>query len=209
MLKQILTFSGVLLLCACATTPRQTASVPEDLVKPVDFFTAGKTQAGFKITGKMDDMVTDGVLTVKQLDKDAYSAVLLMGGLYRVLDVQISPDAVTYYYLFKEVDNTLVRARITQLLDLLFIPPVRYLGSNTKKGQVQVRYKGPRAKEIFVYEKEARYPHVARTVTTLNTAELSYRDYMPISADGDTLIPHELEYKDGKITLELQLISLR
>ncbi len=208
MLKQILTFLGVLGLCACATTRNQlaTESAPS---QPVSFFVEEHTQAAFKITGHLDTMTLDGVLTIRQTAQDTYSVTLLAGGLYRVLDVSVSPQEITYYYLFKDVDNGIVRSRITQLLDLLLIPPQQYIGTVTKNGNKQIRYKGPRAKEIFFYNPGQEYPVSSRTITALNTAELTYRDYMPLSADGDVLIPHELVYKDGKITLDLQLISLR
>lgn len=209
MYKQILTFLGIFLLGACATMSPQTARESVPLTKPVSFFVEDKAQVAFKVTGQMDEMKTDGVLTIRKTEEDAYAVTLLMGGLYRVLDAAVSPQEITYYYLFKDVDNGLVRGRITQLLDLLLTPPQHYTGTVMKDGFKQVRYKGPRAKEIFFYEEGQAYPVSARTVTALNSAELTYGDYMPVSADGETRIPHELVYKDGKITLELQLISLR
>lgn len=207
MLKQILTFSGALLLCACATggLRQQTAAYPD---RPVSFFVEGKTQAAFKVIGQMDGQATDGILTVKKTGEEQFDVALIAGGVYRVLSATVSPQAVTYHYLFSEVDNALVRARITQLLDLLCLAPGTYVQARSKNGQTRVMYKGPRAKTLYTYE-GGKYPVSAQTITTLNSAELTYSDYMPISADGEVMIPHELVYQDGKITLELQLISLR
>ena len=157
----------------------------------------------------MDGMMTDGVVTAKKIGEEDVEVVLLTGGLYKVMHAIVSPEGVAYRYLFKDVDNGVVRGRITQLLDLLFSAPGTYAGSRTKNGQTRVTYQGPRAKEIFIYEGGAVYPTAARTVTTLNSADLTYGDYMPISADGTVSVPHVLVYQDGKITLELQLISLR
>ena len=208
MFKQILTFSGVLLLVACATGGiKQIPPQVRDLQK-VNFFADGKTQAGFKVTGTMDGMMTDGVVTAKKIGDADFEVALLTGGIYKVMHAIVSPEGVAYRYLFKEVDNALVRARITQLLDLLFLPPGTYVKSTIKNGQTRVTYQGPRAKEIFVYE-GGTYPVSARTVTTLNGADLTYADYMPASADGTVSVPHTLVYRDGKIILELQLISLR
>ena len=210
MLKQILTFYLVLLLAACATT--HVKQVPTEVrnLKKVNFFSEGKTQAGFKVTGTMDDMMTDGVLTVKKIGDEDYEVVLLTGGLYKVLHAIVSPEGVVYRYLFKDVDNTLVRGRITQLLDLLFSNPGTYAGMrHEKSGDITVVYKAARAKETFTYEEKEIYPATARTITTLNSADLMYADYVPLSADGEVQIPHSLVYKDGKIILELQLISLR
>ncbi len=209
MLKQILTFSCAVLLCACATARVKQVPANVRTLQKVNFFAEGKTQAGFKVTGTMDGMMTDGVVTAKKIGEEDIEVALLTGGLYKVMHAIVSPEGVAYRYLFKDVDNAVVRARITQLLDLLFLPPGTYAGSRTKNGQTRVTYQGPRAKQIFIYEGGAVYPTAARTVTTLNSADLTYGDYMPISADGTVFVPHELVYKDGKITLELQLISLR
>ncbi len=208
MFKQILTFSGALLLCACGTLGVKQVPAQVRTLQKVNFFTEGKTQAAFKVTGTMDGLMTDGVVTAKKIGDEDVEVVLMTGGFYNVMHALVSPEGVAYRYLFKDVDNALVRARITQLLDLLFLSPGTYAGSRTKKGQTRVTYKGPRAKVILVYE-GGNYPVSARTVTTLNGADLTYADYMPLSADGTVQIPHQLIYQDGKITLALQLISLR
>ena len=209
MFKQILTFSCAVLLCACATARVKQVPAQVRALQKVNFFEGGKTQAGFKVTGSMDGMMTDGVVTAKKIGDEDVEVTLLTGGFYKVMHVLVSPEGVAYRYLFKDVDNAVVRGRITQLLDLLFSAPGTYVGSRTKKGETRVTYQGPCAKEIFIYQDGAVYPTAARTVTTLNSADLTYGDYMPISADGTISVPHELIYKDGKITLELQLISLR
>ncbi len=209
MLKQILTFSLALWLCACATARVKQVPPAVRELKQVNFFAEGKTQAAFRVTGSMDGLQTDGVVTAKKIGERDVEVVLLMGGLYKVLDALVSPEGVAYRYLFKDVDNSLVRGRITQLLDLLAGTTGEYAGASTKKGQTRVFYKGPRAKQIFVYEPGGIYPVSARTVTTLNSADLMYSDYMPISADGTVLVPHILVYQDGNIRLDMQLISLR
>jgi len=209
MLKQILTFSMVLLLAACATTRVKQVPTQVRNLKKVNFFAEGKTQAGFKVTGTMDGMMTDGVVTVKKIGEEDVEVVLLTGGLYKVLHAIVSPEGIAYRYLFKDVDNAVVRGRITQLLDLLFSNPGVYAGSSIKNGQIRVTYKGPRAKETFTYEVGNVYPAFARTSTTLNSADLTYTDYMPLSADAEVQVPHTLVYQDGKTVLELNLISLR
>lgn len=178
-------------------------------LKKVTFFAGGKTQAAFKATGTMDGLMTDGVVTVKKIGEEEFEIALLGGGLYKVMDVLLTAQGPVYRYLFKELDNALVRGRITQLLDLLFSDPGTYTGVATKNGETRVSYKAPRAKEIFIYPQGAVYPAAARTVTTLNSADLVYGDYMPLSPDGEVQIPHELVYKDGNIVLQMQLISLR
>lgn len=210
MLKQILTFSMALLLIGCATA--RVKQVPADVYnyKKVNFFAEGKTQAGFKVSGTMDDMMTDGVVTVKKIGEEDFEVVLLTGGLYKVLHAIVSPEGIAYRYLFKEVDNTLVRGRITQLLDLLFSSPGAYAGIRREKnGDVTTIYKAARAKETFTYKAGETYPAIARTITALNSADLQYADYMPLSADGTVQVPHTLVYRDGKIVLDMQLISLR
>lgn len=210
MLKQILTFLMALWLIGCATA--RVKQVPTEVYnyKKVNFFAEGKTQAGFKVSGTMDDMMTDGVVTVKKIGEEDFEVVLLTGGLYKVLHAIVSPEGIAYRYLFKEVDNALVRGRITQLLDLLFSNPGTYAGlRHDKNGDVTTIYKSARAKETFTYKVGEIYPVSARTITALNSADLQYADYMPLSADGEVQVPHTLVYKDGKIVLDMQLISLR
>ena len=207
MFKQILTFLSVLLLCACASLRGKPETAALNNLKTVNFFAEEKTQAAFKVVGTMDEFQMEGLLTAKKTET-GIQVMLLSGGVFRLLDALVSPEGVEYRYLFSEVDNSLVRARITQLLDLLFSAPGEYAGIHAKNGQTRVTYKGPRAKTVLVYEGET-YPAAARTVTTLNSADLIYADYMPASADGEVFVPHALLYKDGKIGLDLQLISLR
>ena len=210
MRKLILTFSIGLLLTACATPGLKQKSAEVHKLQKVSFFQEGKTQAGFKVTGTMDGMMMDGVVTVKKIGEQDAEVVLLTGGIYRVLHAVVSPEGIAYRYLFKDVDTALIRGRITQLLDLLFTSPTDYAGaSQNKMGQTTLTYKGPRAKQTYTYEAGALYPVSARTITALNAADLLYADYMPISADGQIQVPHTLVYKDGKIVLELELISLR
>ena len=210
MFKHIVTFSMLLLLAACATT--RVKQVPAEVYnyKKVNFFAEGKTQSGFKVSGTMDDMMTDGIVTVKKIGEEDFEVVLLTGGLYKVLHAIVSPEGIAYRYLFKEVDNPLIRGRITQLLDLLLTKPGVYAGlRHEKNGATTLLYKAARAKESFTYPAGKIYPASARTITTLNSADLTYADYMPLSADGQIQVPHTLVYKDGKIVLEMQLISLR
>ena len=209
MFKQILTFSCALLLCACAGMSVKPHDSRIHNLKKVDFFAEGKQQAAFKVTGSMEGMQMDGVVTAKKIGEEDVEVTLLTGGLYRVLHAIVSPEGIAYRYVFKEVDNAVVRGRITQLLDLLFSQPGNFSHASTKKGLTTLTYKGPRAKETFTYQADNLYPSSARTLTTLNKADLTYGEYMPISADGEVQVPHELVYKDGKIILELQLISLR
>ena len=210
MFKQILTFSMALLLTACATARIKQTTADVNQLKKVSFWVEGKKQAAFKVTGMMDGMQMDGVVTAKKIGEEDVEVVLLTGGIYKVLHAIVSPEGIAYRYLFKDVDNALVRGRITQLLDLLFSNPGAYAGYHRERdGATTLVYKGSRAKETFTYEGENVYPVTARTITTLNTADLVYGDYMPISPQGDVQVPHELVYKDGKIILQMQLISLR
>ena len=78
------------------------------------------------------------------------------------------------------------------------------------KGDVTtVTYQGKDAKERFFYRAEELYPYAAQSVTLLNTADLTYGEYAPAGPAGEEQVPHSLVYKDGNITLDLTLISLR
>ncbi len=209
MFKQIVTFSAVFLLGACASIQGNRTEPEYSKHQPVDFFASGNTQAAFKVTGRLDNMQLEGVLQAKKIGTQDVEVNLFTAGFYRVLQAVVSPEGIAYRYLFQEADTALVRARITQCLDLLFLVPDSTAAVHTKKGETTLTYKGPRAKMVFVYPAGQNYPASARTITTLNRADLVYADYMPISADASLLVPHELVYQDGNITLDLNLISLK
>ncbi len=209
MFKRILTFSLAIWLAACAGA--RVKEIPADVrdYKRVDFFTQGRTQAAFKVMGQMDDNYMDGVLRIKKIGDRDYDIVLMTGAAYRLLHATVSPEGIAYRYLFKDADTAAVRARIGQFLNLLVSDAGRYQSRRIKKDGVTITYQGQDAKEKFFYHPGEFYPYAAQTVTVLNTADLSYTEYAPFDASGDEEVPHVLVYKDGNITLDLTLISLR
>lgn len=209
MFKRILTFSLAIWLAACAGA--RVKEIPADVrdYKRVDFFTQGRTQAAFKVMGQMDDNYMDGVLRIKKIGDRDYDIVLMTGAAYRLLHATVSPEGIAYRYLFKDADTAAVRARISQFLNLLVSDAGRYQSRRIKKDGVTITYQGQDAKEKFFYHPGEFYPYAAQTVTLLNTADLSYTEYAPFDASGDEEVPHVLVYKDGNITLDLTLISLR
>ena len=209
MFKRILTFSLAIWLAACAGA--RVKEIPADVrdYKRVDFFTQGRTQAAFKVMGQMDDNYMEGVLRIKKIGDRDYDIVLMTGAAYRLLHATVSPEGIAYRYLFKDADTAAVRARISQFLNLLVSDAGRYQSRRIKKDGVTITYQGQDAKEKFFYHPGEFYPYAAQTVTLLNTADLSYTEYAPFDASGDEEVPHVLVYKDGNITLDLTLISLR
>ncbi len=208
MRKQILTFSLALLLTACATGNMK--SIPPSVrnYKKVNYF-ATHSQAAFKAVGSLDGNSLEGVLQIKKIGEEDFDVQLLTGGIYRVLQATVSPEGVAYRYLFKDVDNALVRGRITQFLNLLLQNPGVYESSRSSQETVTVVYKSTSAKTKLFYRPDALYPYAARTSTTFNNADLAYGEYTPSSAQGEEELPHVLVYQDGNIRLDLTLISLR
>ncbi len=209
MFKRILTFSLAVLLAACAGV--RVKEIPADVrdYKRVDFFTQGRTQAAFKVTGQMNEDYMDGVLRIKKIGEQDFDVVLMTGAAYRLLHATVSPEGVAYRYLFKDADTAPVRARITQLLNLLLAEPGLYQSRRFKDESVIISYQGKEAKTKFSYHKGEFYPYAAQSVTLLNTGNLSYEEYAPFDADGTEAVPHVLIYKDGGVTLDMTLISLR
>lgn len=203
--KLILTFSLAVLLCACATLRKTPVVTDLNHYQRVDYF-ASHTQGAFKVTGTLNDFSTDGVLVVKKLGEQDFQVSLLSAGMFQVLKAVVTPEGIAWEYLFKDVDNALVRGRITQLLDLLLMPK-NCRKISVKNGEAVITCNGVRTKERFYYADNQPYPVRAQTITALNTADLSYADYVPADADGG-LLPHHLTYKDGNITLYFTLISL-
>ena len=209
MLKQILTFSAVLFLVACSTVPVEQIPVQVREHKKVDFFVGENTVAAFKVVGRMDDFELEGVLRIQKIGPEDFDVKVLTGGSYRVLQANVTPEGIAYLYLFPEADTSLVRGRINQLLNLLVSNPGEYQKVHQKGDELTITYKGKEAKTRLIYQANQLYPLAAQSVTMLNTSDLFYREYAPADAEGILQIPHELIYKDGKIELDLTLISLK
>lgn len=209
MFKKIWIFSFALFLCACAG--RQVKQIPPDVreFKKVDFFTDGRTQAAFKVVGQMNEDYLEGVLRIKKIGAEDYDVMVMTGAAYRVLHAVVSPEGVAYRYLFKDADTAVVRGRITQFLNVLVSDPGIYKGRRVKDGKTTVTYQGKDLKTRLLYASDSVYPYAAQSVTLLHTGELFYNEYAPADAEGNVEIPHELTYKDGNITLDMALISVR
>lgn len=209
MFKKILTFLVPLVLCACATprVKQEPTQVREH--KRVDFFAEEYQQAAFKVVGQLSDAYLEGVLLVKKIGDSEFDVQVLTGGTYRALQATVTPVGTAYKYLFPDVDKPLVRGRIEQFLNLLLLDPGEYKNYAASKTQSTITYKGKAATVRLFYAPGATYPFAAKTITMLNTADLTYADYAPAVAEGALQVPHQLVYKDGNITLDMQLISLR
>ena len=208
MRKQILTFSLALLLTACATGRIKQIPTGMRAYKKVDYF-ASHSRVAFKVVGTLDGNALEGLMTVQKIGEDDFDVQLSTGGLFRVLYAIVSPEGVAYRYLFPDVDNAPVRGRITQFLNLLLQAPGVYQRSRVEKDRITVVYKNDTATLKFFYRPGETYPYSARTSTLINSADMTYDEYAPSTADGDEQLPHMLIYVDGKIRLDLTLISLR
>lgn len=209
MLKRILTFSLAVWLCACAGG--QIKQIPPEVraYKKVDFFIGGRTQAAFKAVGQMNEDYVEGVLRIKKIGDGDYDVLLMTGAAYKVLHATVSPEGIAYRYLFKDADTAVVRGRITQFLNLLLAEAGTFQKRRVKDGETTLTYQGRNAKERFLYREWEIYPYAAQSVTMLNTADLFYDEYALLDEEGEVSVPHVLVYKDGNITLDLTLISLR
>ena len=207
MLKQILTFSAVLFLAACAIAPVKQVPAQARNYKKVNFFTNEKKVAAFKTIGRMNDFELEGVLRIQKIGPEDFDVKVLTSGSYRVLHAQVTPEGIAYLHLFPEADTALVRGRINQFLNLLVSDLGTYSKMHRKGGNTTITYQGKDAKTNLIYGEQDIYPQAAQTVTLLNTADLFYREYAPADEEGITQIPHELIYKDGKIELALTLVS--
>lgn len=209
MFKKCLIFSLVLFLAACHG--RQIKQIPPDVraQKRVDYFTDGRTQAAFKVVGQMNEDYLEGVLRIKKIGADDYDVMVMTGAAYRVLHALVSPEGVAYRYLFKDADTSVVRGRITQFLNVLVADPGVYKSRRVKNGKTTVTYQGKDLKTRLLYAGDNVYPYAVQSVALLNTGELFYNEYAPADAEGETEIPHALTYKDGNITLDMTLISVR
>lgn len=209
MRKQLLAFLIPIFLCACATGAyRQTPAAVKPL-QTVNFFKGGNRLAAFKVVGRLNDNALDGVLQLKKIGEEDFDVQLLTVGGYRVLHATVTEENIAYRYLFSDVDNNVVRGRITQFLNLLLYPNGPFERYRVKGDTTTVTRRGNTATHKLMYHSGEVYPFAAQTVTALNTADLKYDEYAPASAEGNAQIPHLLIYKDGKITLELVLISLK
>lgn len=208
MYKQILTFSLALLLTACATARVRQIPPSVRAYQKVNFFDSHR-QIAFKASGTLDGNRLEGVLQIKKIGAEDFDVLLMTDGAYRVLHATVTPQGIAYRYLFKDVDNVLVRGKINQFLYLLLGPLGTYERYQSTKNGALVWYQNEHAKIKLTYENYSVYPVQAHTVTALNTAVMYYNQYAPSNAQGEEQLPHELVYEDGKVVLTLDLISLK
>ena len=209
MLKPILTFSAVFFLSACALAPVKQIPTEVRSHHKVNFFAGGQKVAAFKAVGRMNEVELEGVLRIQKIGEKDFDVKVLTGGSYRVLHANVTPEGIAYLYLFPEANSSLVRGRINQLLNLLVSDPGEYKGLRSKRNEIIITYENKDAKTRLLYQTDQSYPYAAQTITLLNTADLFYSQYAPSDGEGNVQVPHELTYKDGKIELELTLISLK
>jgi len=209
MLKQFLTFSLAVFLCACAGG--QLRQIPPQVRAghKVNFFAAGHTQAAFKVDGRMDGSGLEGVLIAKKIGDEDFEVSVMTSGAYRVLQATVTPAGIAYRHLFPDADTSVIRGRINQFLSLLLLPPGDYQRYRISSGVQTVTYKNKTAKVQLFYHTNETYPYAAKTVTLLNTADLFYNEYAPADDTGLIRVPHELVYQDGNIEITLTLISLK
>lgn len=208
-MRKILILLLLVGLGACATPSMRTKAENWRDYKKVNFFAAGHKQVGFKVSGSMNRLNTEGVLVVKKIGEQDYDISVLTDGAYRVLQATVSPEGVAYKYLFQDADTAVVRARIDQFLNVLLNDLGTFKAQRVQKEAVVITYSGKKVKTRLFYRPDEPYPFAAKSIAALNTADLSYDNYMPADETGSVQLPHTLIYKDGNIELDMELISLR
>ena len=198
MRKQIVILLSLCLLGACASFGVKQIPAQARGHKRVDYFSAGQERVAFKAIAQLDDGYLSGVLRIKKIGPQDYDVLLMGDGAYKYLEAVVSPSGVAYKYIFKDADTSLARSRVEQFLRLLLDEPGTFASYRVKDGM-----------EVLTYKNQKQFPSEASSSTLLNTADITYEQYTPYGAEGDLEIPHLLIYKDGNITLDLELISIK
>lgn len=206
MLKKAVLLGLSVLLCACAGVK----SLPADArgYHRPGFFKEGETLAAFKVTARFKDQYWRGVLRVKKVDADGYSVLALGDGAYKLLEAVLTPQGIAWKYIYPDGDKAVIRSRAEQFLNLLLLEPEGFTRLSRTKTGVTLSYKGAGAAWRYTYAGDNTWPESAQTVTALNSAEMRYGQYTPFG-DSGAPVPHVLVYKDGALTLEMTLISLK
>lgn len=206
MFKKAVLLGLSVLLGACAGI-KQIPADARGYHRP-EFFKEGQTLAAFKVTARFKDQYWRGVLRVKKVDADGYSVLVLGDGAYKLLDAVLTPQGIAWKYIYPDGDKAVIRARAEQFLNLLLLEPEGFTRLSRTQSGVILSYKGAGAKWRYTYTGDNVWPESARTVTALNSAEMRYGQYTPFGESG-AYVPHVLVYKDGALTLDMTLISLR
>ncbi len=209
MRKQIVILLSLCLLGACASFGVKQVPSEARGHKRVDYFSAGQERVAFKAIAQLDDGYLSGVLRIKKIGPQDYDVLLMGEGAYKYLEAVVSPSGVAYKYIFKDADTSLARSRVEQFLRLLLDEPGTFASYRVKDGMEVLTYKTRDGKTRLTYPQGAQFPSSASSSTLLNTAEVTYEQYTPYGTEGDLEIPHLLVYKDGNITLDLELISIK
>lgn len=208
MRKKLSVFLSLCLLAACSSVGVKQVPSAARGHKRVDFFSGGQTQAAFKVTVQLNDGYLQGVLRVKKVGAEDYDVLLLGEGAYKYMEALVSPAGVAYRQLFKDADTSVGRARIGQFLRLLLAEPGAFAGYRSKDGFDTLTYTNKDGKVRLKYPAGGEYPSLAVSSTLLNTAELAYDEYTPYGTNGEE-VPHVLVYRDGGVTLDMELISVK
>ena len=209
MRKQIILLLSLGLLGACASVGVKQIPAAARGHKRVDYFSAGQERVAFKVVAQLEDGYLSGVLRIKKIGAQDYDVLLMGDGAYKYLEAVVSPSGVAYKYIFKDADTSLARGRVNQFLRLLLADPGSFMSYRVKDGMEEITYKNQDAKTRLVYPQGASFPSQAVSSALLNSAEINYEQYTPYGTEGNLEIPHLLIYRDGNITLDLELISMK
>lgn len=209
MRKQLLILFSLCLLSACASFGVKQIPPQARGHQRVDYFSAGQERVAFKVIAQMEDGYMTGVLRIKKIGAEDYDVLLMGEGAYKYLEAVVSPAGVAYKYIFKDADSALARSRVNQFLQMLLGAPGTFDSYRVKDGLEIITYKNKDNKVRLIYPQGVSFPSKASSSTLLNTAEVTYEQYTPYGTDGNLQVPHLLIYKDGNITLDLELISMQ
>lgn len=199
-------FAGICLLGlgACASIPVQ-KNCAETKIMP-SLFAEGKTLVAFYMQASRKQYGLDGVLEIKKLGANQYeiNAFSAAGG-YRLLQAIVTPDKTQYQFLIKQADKAVVRAKLQRMWTLLLFQPESMSRCQRKEMKTYISYQAPFARK-YIYEDKNSYPEQVLSSALFNRTTLFFKHYQTVAQEQ---VPDVLEYQDGAITVQLQLIRLK
>ena len=202
-MKKII-FLGIILLtvCGCATLP-STPSCPTELQVP-DYFAGNIQRVAFELQARAHGYQFDGILQIKKLTETSYEATLfsMVGGV-QILRAQVKDGKVSYPFVMKTVNRSMIRNAMKRLLLALLTAPHGPANCKQKDSGWQVRYSdAPHL--IYEYTQRQIYPQQVRYRKIWGSSLLHFT---ALSFSKEQALAQHLSYEDGSLQAQLWLMQ--
>lgn len=190
-------------LAACVSLPQGRECSANK--QAVSFFAHEEKLLAFRFQAHWKAYQLDGILQLKQLEKDHYEALVFSAaGGYRLLKATIGPKNIEYQFYVASADRAVLRAKLTRLFRSLLAVGNGPLQCRKNQSSQTASYGD---KKIGKYIYSAGDPLPAQLIYTKGWTH-GYLIFQKYNMETYKL-PIELIYREGGVQIELFLVSVK